>query len=293
MRICVWWSNDRERNKKYSFLAVSFLGVAVFYIIPFFCLIYYSFVDNPVRGSFAGFENYIAILQNQAFLKALKNTAVFSALSVPSAVVLSLLMAIVLEKNIPGKSLFRTIFLSPLMVPSASIMLVWQVLFCYNGTINRFLKNLGQGNIDFLKSDYGLFVVLLLFLWKNLGYYMIIYMAALNEIPAELLEAARMDGGSGFQSFWYIKLPYLSPSIVFVSLMAMVGSFKIFKEVYLLAGAHPNDSLYLLQHFMNNTFLAFDYQKLATAAILMCIGLTLIISLLFFLENRVGRNLEG
>lgn len=282
-----------KKIKEYSFLAVSFLGVAIFYLIPFGCLIYYSLVDNPVRGSFVGFENYIAILHNQAFLKALKNTVLFSALSVPSAVVLSLLMALVLEKNIPGRSLFRTIFLSPLMVPSASVMLVWQVLFCYNGTINRFLAYLGHGKTDFLKSDYGLLVVLLLFLWKNLGYYMIIYMAALNEIPAELLEAARIDGGSGLQSFWYIKLPYLSPSIVFVSLMAVVGSFKIFKEVYLLAGAHPNDSLYLLQHFMNNTFLAFDYQKLATAAVLMCIGLTFIISLLFFLENRAGRNLEG
>ena len=282
-----------KKIKKYSFLAVSLLGVAVFYLIPFGCLIYYSFVDNPVRGGFAGFENYIAIMKNQAFLKALKNTLLFSALSVPLAVILSLLMALLLEQNIPGKSWFRTIFLSPLMVPSASVMLVWQVLFCYNGTINRFLTCLGRGKTDFLKSDYGLLVVLLLFLWKNLGYYMIIYMAALNEIPAELLEAAIIDGGSGAQSFWYIKLPYLSPSILFVSLMAIVGSFKIFKEVYLLAGAHPNDSLYLLQHFMNNTFLAFDYQKLATAAVLMSIGLTLIISILFFLENRAGRDLEG
>lgn len=282
-----------KKIKKYSFLAVSLLGMAVFYLIPFGCLIYYSFVDNPVRGSFAGFENYIAIMENQAFLKALKNTLLFSALSVPLAVLLSLLMALLLEQNIPGKSWFRTIFLSPLMVPSASVMLVWQVLFCYNGTINRFLTCLGRGKTDFLKSDYGLLVVLLLFLWKNLGYYMIIYMAALNEIPAELLEAAIIDGGSGAQSFWYIKLPYLSPSILFVSLMAIVGSFKIFKEVYLLAGAHPNDSLYLLQHFMNNTFLAFDYQKLATAAVLMSIGLTLIISILFFLESRAGRDLEG
>ncbi|MBR1693070.1 MAG: sugar ABC transporter permease [Lachnospiraceae bacterium] len=283
----------KKRMEKSSFLAGSFAGVLIFYILPFGYLIYYSFVDRPVGGSFAGWNNYIELLHNQAFLTALKNTILFAAVSVPLAVTLSLVMAVVLEKNIPGRSLFRTIFLSPLMVPSASVMLVWQVLFYYNGTINRFFLKLGHGKIDFMNSGYGLLVVLLIFLWKNLGYYMIIYMAALNEVPRELLEAATIDGGSDAQKFWYIKLPYLSPSILFVCLMAIIGSFKIFKEVYLLAGAHPSASLYLLQHFMNNTFLAFDYQKLATAAVLLSIGLTIVVTALLWLEGRLGRDLEG
>ena len=156
------------------------------------------------------------------------------------------------------------------MVPTASIVLIWQVFFHYNGAINQFLVHLGAGKIDWFKSSFSQVIVLLLFLWKNLGYNMILFLAALNDIPREYMEVADLDGASAWQKFIYIKIRYLSPTILFVAIMSLINSFKVFREVYLLTGDYPYDTLYMLQHFMNNTFKALDYQKLSAAAIIMC-----------------------
>ena len=147
--------------------------------------------------------------------------------------------------------------------------------------------------MDWFKSSASYIVILVLFLWKNLGYNMILFMAALNDIPRELLEVADLDGAGSLQKFWYIKLRFLSPTIFFVTLMSLVNSFKVFREIYLLTGDYPVDTLYMLQHFMNNTFKSLDYQKLSAAAVLMFLTMILIIGILFFLEDRFGKDLEG
>ncbi len=276
-----------------SFLLPSMLGVGIFFVVPFLVVGYYSVVDTPFNARFVGLGNFIRLMQNSAFLSAAKNTAIFSLTAVPLAVILSLLMAVILEQNIPMKSAFRTFFLTPLMVPTASIVLIWQVFFHYNGTINEFLLRIGHGKIDWFKSGASYIVILILFLWKNLGYNMILFMAALNEVPDELLEVSDLDGASGLQKFFYIKLRYLSPTIFFVALMSLVNSFKVFREIYLLTGDYPVDTLYMLQHFMNNTFKSLDYQKLSAAAVLMFLAMIVIIGILFFLEDRFGKDLEG
>lgn len=143
-----------------------------------------------------GLENFLSVLKNSSFQMAAKNTATFSAVAVPLAVVLSLGLALMLECRIPGKSLFRTFFLSPMMVPVASVVLIWQVVFHYNGTLNEVLAVFGAEKIDWLKSQYAQIVIVILFLWKNLGYNMILFMAALNNIPKELLEVADVEGAS-------------------------------------------------------------------------------------------------
>ncbi|MBO4337652.1 MAG: sugar ABC transporter permease, partial [Lachnospiraceae bacterium] len=252
-----------------------------------------SMVDSPFNPSFAGISNFTRLLSNSAFQDASRNTAIFSFTAVPLAVGLSLLMAVILEQNIPLRSAFRTFFLTPLMVPTASVVLIWQVFFHYNGVINEFMLNLGKGKIDWFKSSASYIVLLVLFLWKNLGYNMILFLAALNDIPAELLEVSDLDGATGWQKFIYIKLRYLSPTILFVALMSLVNSFKVFREVYLLTGDYPVDTLYMLQHFMNNTFKSLDYQKLSAAAVIMFAVIALIIGILFGLEDRFGRDLEG
>lgn len=126
----------------------------------------------------------------------------FSAIAVPLAVVLSLLLAIVLESKLPFRSQFRTFFLSPMMVPVASIVLIWQVLFHYNGAVNDLLGVFGVEKIDWLKSSYSIIVIVILFLWKNLGYNMILFMAALASIPNDLLEVARLESATPLQTFF-------------------------------------------------------------------------------------------
>lgn len=285
--------SKKDKKNSVLYLIASLLGVAVFFILPFFVVVYYAFVDNPINHQFVGFENFIRIIQNSSFKQAAWNTATFSLVAVPLAVVLSLLMAMILEENIPLKSQFRTFFLSPMMVPVASIVLIWQVLFDYNGAINEIVKSLGGAPIDWFKSEYSQIIIVVLFLWKNLGYNMILFMSALSAIPRDVLEVAVLESASEWQIFRYIKLRYLSSTILFVTILSLINSFKVFREVYLLTGDYPYDSLYMLQHFMNNTFKSLDYQKLSAAAIIMGIVMCIVIGSLFFAEDHYGKDVEG
>ena len=156
------------RAKLGAFLAPSFGGVSIFYAVPFLVVIFYAMVDNPISKRFVFLDNFINVFQNQAFQLAAWNTFKFSLTAVPLAVIISLLMAFLLDKRIPFASKFRSIYLSPMMVPVASIILVFQVLFNYNGVMNMILEWFGGSQIDWFKSDWAPLVVLLLFLWNHL-----------------------------------------------------------------------------------------------------------------------------
>lgn len=279
--------------KNSVFLAPSLLGVTVFFVIPFFVVIYYALIDNQTNHEFVGLDNIKNVLDNGAFRLAFANTMKFSAIAVPLSVLLSMGMAIMLDCNIRFRSFIRTSFLCPLMVPTASVVLIWQVIFSYNGSLNEFIMKFGLDKTDWLKSKYGMYVVALLFLWKNLGYNMILFISALNNIPTDIVEVATLEGASPFYKFIHIKLRYISPTIFFVTILSLINSFKVFREVYLLAGNYPYDSLYMIQHFMNNTFNSLDYQKLSSAAIITALVMAVIIAVLFAAESRFGKDVEG
>lgn len=289
-------SEKRKRKKQRRvsgfFLAPSLVGVLLFFVLPFFVVIYYSFVDNPISKRFVGVTNYIKVFENSAFQMAVRNTLLFSVIAVPLAVILGMMLAFLLDSGIPMRSQLRSAFLTPLMVPIASIVLIFQVLFDYNGVVNKVLTEYGGERIDWLKSSAGLFVIILLFLWKNLGYNMILFLSAMGNIPKDVVEVAQLDGANRFQIFWHVKLRYLSPMIVFTTILSIINSFKVFREVYLLTGEYPFGALYMLQHYMNNTFASADYQKLSTAAIYMSLVMIVIIGVMFLIENRYGKDLE-
>ena len=294
---------DREKEKRklkrhdfmrsLCFLSPSLIGVGVFFIVPFGVVVYYSLIDGVGSKNFVFLQNFIKLFDNSAFLMAAKNTLSFSAVAVPLAGVLAMVLALMLECRIPLKSQFRTFFLSPMMVPVASVVLIWQVLFNFNGTINEFIMLFGADKIDWLQSDYCQIVVIILFLWKNLGYNMILFMAGLANIPKELLEVADVEGASESYKFFNIKLRYLSPTVLFVTILSLINSFKVFREVYLLTGDYPYEKLYMLQHFMNNTFRSLDYQKLSAAAVVMALVMVVLIALLFIAEDWFGKDVEG
>ena len=293
---------DREKEKRklkrqdfmhsLCFLSPSLIGVGVFFIVPFGVVVYYSMIDGVGSRNFVFLENFIKLFNNSAFIMAAKNTLQFSAIAVPLAVILAIVLALMLECRIPMKSQFRTFFLSPMMVPVASVVLIWQVLN-YNGTINEFLALFDIAKIDWLQSDHCQAVVIILFLWKNLGYNMILFMAGLANIPKELLEVADVEGASEWYKFFAIKLRYLSPTVLFVTILSLINSFKVFREVYLLTGDYPYEKLYMLQHFMNNTFKSLDYQKLSAAAVVMALVMVVLIALLFYAEDKFGKDVEG
>ena len=278
-----------------GYLTPSLVGVLIFFFLPLLMLLVTSFQKSPTNSDFVGFRNYERVLTNDAFINASKNTLTFALISVPLAVILALFVAMLLNSGLPGKSLFRSFLLNPMMVPVASVVLIWQVFFSYNGVINGIAEKIFDSpeKIDWLKSEYAQIVIMLLFLWKNLGYNMVLFLAALNSIPHEILESAEMDGAGPVNRFFAIKLHYLSPTIFFVGIMSLINSFKIFREVYLLTGDYPFANLYMLQHFMNNSFTHLDYSKLSAGAIIMCIVMVIIVGGLFFAESKFDKDVEG
>lgn len=283
---------DKIKRKSLLFLLPSVLGVLLFFVLPFGVVGFYSVVNNPIQHKFVFLDNFISVWNNSAFRLAAQNTLKFSVVAVPLAVVLSMIMAFALEQAIPWKSRFRTLLLSPMMVPIASVVLIWQVLFHYNGVVNEFMQYFGTNKIDWFKSEYAQVILVLLFIWKNLGYNMILFMAAISNIPKEIIEVAQLESARGWQIFFSIKLRYLSSTILFVTILSLINSFKVFREVYMLTGDYPFDSLYLMQHFMNNTFRSLDYQKLSAAAIIMCLFMIVIIGILFLTEYYFGKDME-
>ncbi len=282
------------KNNSFALACIlpSLIGVIIFFIVPFIVVMFYSVVDNPINKEFVFLDNFVALFHNTAFKRAAYNTLIFSLTAVPLVVALGLGLAFLLDSKIPMLSQFRASFLLPMMVPVASIVRMWQVMFHYNGTVNEFLSHFNIDKIDWLKSQYAMIVILLLFLWKNLGYNMILFLASINSIPKDQIEVARIEGASSFYIFVFIKLRHLAPSVLFVSILSLINSFKVFREVYLLTGDYPFDSVYILQHFMNNTFRNLDYQKLSAAAIIMSAVIIVIIGTLFILENKLGKENE-
>ena len=275
-----------------SYLAPSFLGVMTFFFVPLLIILVHSFQKSSTNSEFVGFSNYDQVLNNVAFQTASKNTLTFSGISVPLAVFIALIFALILNTKLPGRSVFRSILLNPMMVPVASVVLVWQVMFSFNGTLNTYVMALGGPKTDWMKSDWSRFVVMLLFLWKTLGYNIVLFLAALNNVPGELLESATIDGAGSVRKFFSIKLVYLYPTVFFVGIMSLISSFKIFREVYLLTGDYPYDALYMLQHYVNNSFRNLDYQRLTAAAVIMAIAMVAIVGILFVAEFRLGREVE-
>ncbi len=274
-------------------LLPSLIGVGVFFLIPFGVVVYDAFIGNPFAPSFVGVDNFVSLMQNESFRIAVGNTAVFLGVTLPLAVCLPLALSALLEHNIPGKSKFRTFFLSPVVVPTASVALIWQVFFHQNGVVNDLMGLIGADGVDWLRTaGYDKAVIVLLFVWKNLGYNMVLFTAALSSVPRELLEAAEIDGAGAWKRFWHIKLRYLSPAVLFVTLLSLINSFKIFREVYLLSGSYPSEGLYMLQHFMNNIFYSLDYPKLSAATVLMTLVLAVALGVFLVLEERFRRDVE-
>ncbi|MBQ8687198.1 MAG: sugar ABC transporter permease, partial [Ruminococcus sp.] len=175
---------------------------------------------------------------------------------------------------------------------AASVVVVWQALFHDKGFVNSVLETLHLESVPWLSSGYGMTVLVLIFVWKTMGYNMVLMMAGLSGIPVDYLEMAKQEGASAWWQFLHIKLRYLFPTLFFILLYDIICSFKVFREVYLLTGDYPCEELYLLQHFMNNTFESANYQKLSAAAILLALVMLITVGILFFIEQKKGKELE-
>lgn len=282
----------KDASVAWLFLAPSAIGFALFYLIPFAMGVFYSFMNNTVDSQFVGLDNYRELLASDSFRKAASNTFYFTAVSVPVMLVLSLGLAMLLNQNVYIRNWLRTAYVLPLVVPVASIIMIWQMLLDWNGSFNAWLNFFGFERVDWMKTDAARNVVIVVYLWKNIGYNMILFLAGLQQIPKDYYETAQIEGAGRFRQFGSITLVYLTSTMFFVIIMSIINSFKVFRETYLIAGDYPHDSIYMLQHYMNNMFMSLDIQKLTAAATMMVGCILLIVIVLFVLERRFRQFME-
>ena len=258
------------------FLIPSLAGIAVFYIIPY-CDIFRRAFFATSGKEFVGLGNFTDIITNEAFLLAIRNTGRFVVVCIPLLLILSFAIALYIYNRLSENTLLKTMFLAPMAIPVAAVVLFWKILFQKQGLLNALLAALDINTIDWMNTGYAFWILVLSYVWKNLGYHIILWIAGLSMIPNNLYEAARIDGAENRQMFFRITLPNLKPMIFVVVVLALLNSFKVFREAYLVAGNYPNESMYLIQHLFNNWFRDLSLDKMAAASFLISIVLILLI----------------
>lgn len=270
-----------------------FIGCTVFYFAPFIISIYYSFTSGGKEKQFVGINNYIQLFQNQSFLLALKNTVLFMGIGIPILLCTGLLLAKFLCYLSKFADTVRGVLIVPFVIPVASVIKVWQILFDDYGILNRIFTEFSLETQQFFQNGWVFFVLILIFIWKNCGYVALIYSVAMSNIPGNYVDAARMDGAGKWKIFYKIVLPLLRPTTFFALLISIINSFKIFREVYLLTGQYSDTKVYFIQHFMNNNFYNLNYPKLSSASVILSVLIVFVVLIIFLRERGGNYESEG
>lgn len=266
-----------KKLKGYLFILPSLIGFSIFFIIPFLEGIKYSFYKSGFIKSFVGFSNYKDVLSSGAFRLALKNNLLFMLVGVTLAIAISFLLALVIYEINPPKHIKLAIIL-PIAIPSA--------------VTSGFFRKLFTSSFSILDSDYAMIAVILIYIWRSVGYNLIIYLAALTSMDKSIIEAAKIDGSNYLQRIRHVIFPLTIPSTVFVFIVSVINSFKVFRDVFILEGGYPNQKIYMLQHYMNNTFRNLSYQRLTAASYMFALAIFAFAGLFFYLDKRYSKGLE-
>ncbi|MCK5129046.1 MAG: sugar ABC transporter permease [Clostridiales bacterium] len=272
--------------KGYLFIMPYLVGMLIFYLIPYIISIAMSFTSGVGQKTYVGLKNYVSLFQSDSFLLASKNTLFFTFTAIPLLFVIALLLALYLNDKLQNIRIFRSVFILPLVLPTASVILFWQIIFKDKGLVNHALNILGIDSIRFFNSEYSMLIIILIFIWKYVGYSVVLFLSGLNSISSEFYENAQIDGASNWQCFKSITLPLLKPMSFLVLILSFVNSLRIFREVYLLSGAYPHENIYMLQHFMSNNMSNLNYQRLTTASFILSIIIVTIMIILYRYERK-------
>ncbi|MGK5548264.1 carbohydrate ABC transporter permease [Streptomyces sp. URMC 127] len=221
------------------FLLPGLATVTAFTLYPFLTTLHDAFTDARALtpGRWVGLHNFQDMAQDEQFWVALRNSGLYVILVVPFTVLLPLLLALLVQKRVPGVAFFRSAFYTPVVASSVVVALIWGWMLDDRGLVNGILRVLGAGPFAFLGDEWLLlFSAMALTVWKGLGYYMIIYLAALAHVPRELYEAAAVDGAGALRRFTSVTVPAVRSTMVLVGALSSVAAFKVFSEVFLLAG---------------------------------------------------------
>ena len=272
-------------RKVWIFAIPSLFGMAIFYFIPAGASLLYAFTG--AGGGFVGFSNFRSVLTNTAFKLAATNSLKFIMFSVPLNMIIPFILASLLQK-MRYKKILALAFMLPMVIPSGAVVFFWNSLFADNGAINSILFRAGIDTVPWLMSNWSFRIVLLVFLFKNIGFNMVLFMAGYTTIPREYYEVARIEGAGTFATFRHVTFIYLIPSAFLTLMMSVINSFRIFREVYLLYGLYPQQSVYMLQHYMNNQFLNMNLQRLSVTSTVLSVAAMILVYGIFTGQKKIS-----
>lgn len=281
----------REHLIAYSFIAPNFIGFTIFTLIPLFFSLALSLMSwdgsNPI--TFVGFDNFIRLSKDKTFFKALYNTITYTIGIVPLTLVASLALAMLLNQKVRARNFFRTVSFFPYVASLVAVAAVWNFLFSPSmGPVNSILNTITGIPFEQLpkwsaSKDWAMFTAVFFSIWKNMGYYMVIYLAGLQGVNPELYEAASLDGASSWQRFWNVTIPQLAPTTFFTTMILIISSFKVYDVFVMLFAGGDNqltDSTRVLVYQIYNTaFRSLKYGYASAQAIILFVlvlGITLI-----------------
>lgn len=254
-----------HKKRDILLLLPSLAGFAVFFIIPFLAGFGYAFTDNAFNGKFVGLENFRRLFSSEYFRLAVKNTFTFLLLAVPAAMLISYVSAAAIWHWGRWIPFIRGAFFLPVVLPSVVIVFLWNAYFT---AVPPFSS------------------LLLIFLWKYAGLDIILILTAFCTMDRDMLEAARIDGAGKVRIMSSVILPNMMPTLFFTLILTIVNALKIYRESYLLYGDYPDESVYMLQNYLNNHFRKLNYQNISTAAILFFFAIYVLAAILLHAERR-------
>ncbi len=274
-------SKRKQGWKGFFFIIPSFVGVCLFWIFPYMDVIRRSFF-GAVSEKFTGFQNYRTVISNEAFQLAGKNTLRFFGICIPLLVSLSLLIAVFLSRQKYFRQITKSFFLFPMAIPVASVVFLWKLIFHKQGLLNHALELCSMKGIDWMNTEASFYVLVFSYIWRNLGYDIVLWMAGLAGINRSLYESAKVDGAGEWKCFTKITMPLLLPSLFTIVVLSLLNGFKVFREAYLVAGDYPQEKMYLLQHLFNNWYRDLSFDKMSAAAVMTG---SVILALIFILQR--------
>lgn len=303
----------------YSFLAPNFLGFAIFTLIPVVLSVIMSFTEwkggSLTTMKWVGFDNYASIfntakvgkqMAEKGFLDgivyffnkvdlgiALKNTVFFTVVTVPLSLICAVLLAMVLNRAVKGAVAFRAILFFPYVASMVAICVCWNFMLMKNGPVNQLLMFFGSSFNKSWTADstMAMWAIVLVSVWRNMGYYMVIYLAALQGVPRELYEAATVDGANKVQQFFNVTLPQLRPTTFFASIMLIIGCFKIYDTVAIMTNGGPGRATKMLVLYIyNEAFTNFNYGVASAIAMILLVIVLLVTIVQFSMENKYSNN---
>lgn len=292
----------KKQNKKiklkknlvaWSFVAPNFIGFLIFTFIPilFSFVLAFSEWDSFSPIKFVGLQNFIKLFSDETFIISLTNTVKYTIFVVPLTMICALGLALLLNKKIKGIAIFRTLFFFPYITSLVAVAVVWNMLFHPTmGPINQFL-GLFLNNLPgwTSSSQWALYAIIIVSVWRYMGYYMILYLAGLQSIPRELYEAASMDGAGKWKQFWNVTLPSLRPTTFFVMIMLTINSFKVFDLVQVMTEGGPGRSTNVLVYqIYNEAFVNFKFGYASAISMILFIIVLAITIIQIRVENKKG-----